>query len=283
MTAVTDDVRTALTAPAIAELAVSALLAEADLTPKPGLVDRRGSGAHTDMNLDMLHASAEALRPAFAQCAWAASELPVGAALRARLGRIGRAGERAMLAATDGVNTHRGAMWALGLLCAAAAAAAVDGEHHTLTEYAASVARIPDPDAGSVLSHGALVRRRHGVPGAPGQAQAGFPDVIHHALPALWTARDQGADEPSARLDALLALTAHVADTCVLHRGGTAGLGLLQDAAQAVLDHGGCHTAAGRTRFTELDQLCSTMHLSPGGSGDLLAAALFLDAVQRRG
>jgi triphosphoribosyl-dephospho-CoA synthase len=153
-----------LTADAIAELAVGALRAEADLTPKPGLVDRRGSGAHTDMTLAVLHASAEALRPALAECASAAAQLPVGTDLRAAIGEIGRAGERDMLEATSGVNTHRGALWALGLLSAGAAtatsvAAAVD--------VAARLASIPDPAAvvspTSALSHGADARRRAGA------------------------------------------------------------------------------------------------------------------------
>src|SRR3954454_21135934 len=98
-----------LTADAIAELAVASLRAEANLTPKPGLVDQRGSGAHTDMDLAVLHASAGALRSAFTECASAAGQLPLSRELRATVGTIGRAGERAMLAATGGVNTHRGA------------------------------------------------------------------------------------------------------------------------------------------------------------------------------
>jgi len=276
-------IRSQLTATAVADVAVSALCAEADLTPKPGLVDRRGAGAHTDMNRDVLHASAAALHTAFAQCASAATEMPIDAALRARIGRIGRAGERAMLATTGGVNTHRGALWTLGLL--SAAAAATNGGQVELTDYAATLARLADPAANGVetsLSHGARARRRYGVGGAVGQAQAGFPYVTHHALPALRVARARGADEPSARLDALLALMAQLDDTCVLHRGGAAGLRAVQLAARAVLDAGGSHTAEGRARFAELDRLCAVKRLSPGGSGDLLAAALFLDAVEQR-
>jgi triphosphoribosyl-dephospho-CoA synthase len=100
-------------------LAAQALREEAMLTPKPGLVDRRGSGAHADMDLALLLRSADALEPHFVRVAESAATMPFGAALRARLGRIGREAEVAMLATTDGVNTHRGAIWALGLLVAA--------------------------------------------------------------------------------------------------------------------------------------------------------------------
>ncbi|NWD92350.1 triphosphoribosyl-dephospho-CoA synthase, partial [Pseudomonas sp. K5002] len=106
----------------LADMAVDALIDEADLSPKPALVDRRGNGAHTDLHLGLMHASALSLWPAFKEMAEAAVEFgEVGLPLREALGRIGREGEQAMLVTTSGVNTHRGAIWALGLLVAAAA------------------------------------------------------------------------------------------------------------------------------------------------------------------
>lgn len=262
----------------IAELAVTAIRSEAELTPKPGLVDRRGSGAHTDMDLAMLRASAEALRDAFVECSSAARQSTIGPDLRAVIGRIGRAGEVQMLEATGGVNTHRGALWALGLLSAGVAAGGAAGA----VDVAARLAAIPDHAVIPTASHGALVRQRHGVRGAAGEAQSGFPHVRLHALPALRAARRSGADEPTARLDALLALMARLDDTCVLHRGGPAGLRAVQSGARAVLAAGGVGTAQGRRLFTTLDDLCLTRRLSPGGSGDLLSATLFLDALDAR-
>ena len=148
---------------------------------------------------------------------------------------------------------------------------------------AARLAATPDPHVTAERSHGAQVRRRYGVSGATGEAQAGFPHVRLHAVPALRDARRSGADEGSARLAALLALMATLDDTCVLHRGGPGGLRALQSGAQAVLDAGGIGTPEGRRHFTALDDLCLTRRLSPGGSGDLLSAALFLDALDERG
>lgn len=269
----------------VADWAVAALRAEADLTPKPGLVDRRGRGAHTDMNRDMLYASGDSLWPAFEQCFSAATaSQPTSpqsdVALREALGVIGRTGERAMLAATGGVNTHRGALWALGLL---SAAAATSTDIPTMVARAAQLARIPDPalrlKQTNTSSHGGVVRLRYGVHGARGEAREGFPHIVRYALPALAEARSRGADEPTARLQALLALMAQLDDTCILHRGGMPALRWVQSAAAAVLDAGGPQTSSGRRQFSRLDQLCSAQGWSPGGSGDLLAAALFLEAV----
>ena len=269
--------KTRLTSTEIADLAVAAIRAEADLTPKPGLVDQRGSGAHTDMDLAMLHASADSLHAAFAECASAATRSLPDDELRIRLGEIGRAGERVMLAATGGVNTHRGALWALGLLSAGTA------HGGGAVTVAARLAAIPDPHVTTTTSHGALVRRRYGVAGAAGEAQAGFPHVRLCALPALRATRRSGADEGTARLTALLALMATLEDTCVLHRDGPEGLRSLQSGARAVLDAGGIGTPEGRRRFTALDDLCLTRRLSAGGSGDLLSATLFLDALDESG
>ncbi|SDJ40756.1 triphosphoribosyl-dephospho-CoA synthase [Nonomuraea jiangxiensis] len=265
----------AMRADVLAGTAVRALCAEALLSPKPGLVDARGGGAHDDMDLPLLLASAEALRPTFRAVAFTAKRL-FGVGLREELGRLGRAGDRAMSRATGEVNTHRGALWALGLLVAAVAGGADD--ERAAAGDAAGLAALPDRwiPVGPA-SHGELVRRRYGTGGARGEAEAGFPHVIEVALPRLRLARADGRTEEVARLDALLAVMSLLHDTCVLHRGGRAGLRVVQLGASAVLAEGGAGTDRGRAALLELDDRLRGLRLSPGGSGDLLAAALFLD------
>ncbi|WP_240513059.1 triphosphoribosyl-dephospho-CoA synthase, partial [Janthinobacterium sp. GW456W] len=104
---------------ALGRQVLQALLDEATLTPKPGLVDLRSRGAHTDLNWALMCHSACALQPVFAAMAQAGWESDDDDQLRQRIGAIGREGEAVMLAATGGVNTHRGAIWALGLLATA--------------------------------------------------------------------------------------------------------------------------------------------------------------------
>lgn len=251
----------------LGRLAGQALREEALHTPKPGLVDRRGGGAHRDMTLPMLLASADVLAPAIAACAEAAQALPPGRDLRAVIGAIGRDGERRMLEATGGVNTHRGALWALGLLAAGLAAA---GTVAGAARFAARLAALDDPAAGGpAVSHGARVRLRYGASGAAGEARRGFPHTVRVALPVLRAA---------GRTDALLASMRRLEDTCLLHRAGPAGLRAVRDGAAAVLDAGGSGTTAGAAALDRLDLLCRRRGLSPGGSGDVLAAAVFLDA-----
>lgn len=108
-------------ADALADAAVEALIDEATLTPKPGLVDLRGNGAHEDLNWLLMCRSARALRPAFHAMALAGQRIADHQALREYIGAAGRDAERAMMQATGGVNTHRGAIWALGLIVTAAA------------------------------------------------------------------------------------------------------------------------------------------------------------------
>jgi triphosphoribosyl-dephospho-CoA synthase len=121
--------------------------------------------------------------------------------------------------------------------------------------------------------------RRYGVAGARGEARRGFPHVVGVALPALRAAREAGRTERLARLDALIALIAHVDDTCLLHRGGRAALRDAQAGARAVLAVGGNATAAGRRAVRSLEAALLRHNASPGGSADLFAAALFLDAL----
>jgi len=261
----------------LADLAVEALIDEAELSPKPGLVDRRSSGAHSDMTLALMHASALALWPCLRQMAEAAqAHGEIGVPLRAALGHIGREGEAAMLAATAGVNTHRGAIWALGLLVAARALDA-QATPQDIAARAGRIALIDDPAVTAQDSHGTQVRRRYGASGAREQAQQGFPAVIEHGLPQLRRSRANGASENHARLDALLAIMAALSDTCVLWRAGPEGLQTLQQGARDVLAAGGSATLDGRRQLRLLDAKLLQLNASPGGAADLLAACLFLD------
>jgi triphosphoribosyl-dephospho-CoA synthase len=264
-------------AAALAARAVRALIEEALLTPKPALVDRRGPGAHRDLDLGKLLRSACALRESFERMALEAEGASADLPLRERLGALGRQGERAMLAATGGSNAHRGAIWVLGLLVAARALADSGATVHEVVEIAARLARLPDRYAPPLASHGARACREFGVGGARGEAAAAFPHVTEVGLPALAAARQRGATESCARLDALLAIMSSLDDTCLLHRGGWAAVEAARSGARQVLNLGGSGTAAGGKALAALDAELLRRNASPGGCADLLAACLFLD------
>ena len=260
----------------LATLAVQALIAEVTLTPKPGLVDLRGRGAHRDLDWTLMCASASALHPTFEAMANAGATINDPQILREELGRIGREGEAVMLRTTAGVNTHRGAIWSLGLLLAAAAQNedTADG----IATRAASIARRTDRHAPTLTGNkGELACITYGVGGARGQAMAGFPHVIHIALPCLRAARLRGAGEDHARLDALLAVIAQLDDTCILSRGGMPPLRAMQSGARAVLQAD--DPARRESSLRQLELRALALGVSPGGAADLLAATLFLDSL----
>jgi triphosphoribosyl-dephospho-CoA synthase len=263
----------------LADLAVEALIDEADLSPKPALVDRRGSGAHSDLHLGLMHASALSLWPCFKEMAEAAMlHGEVGQPLREALGRIGREGETAMRVTTAGINTHRGAIWALGLLVAARALDPINNDAASIAARAGRIALIDDRYAPRQHdSHGLQVQRRFGVRGAREEAQLGFPTVLAYGLPQLAKSRAAGSGEQNARLDALLAIMSQLHDTCVLWRAGLDGLQAMHQGARGVLDAGGSATLAGRRALRQLDTRLLALNASPGGAADLLAACLLLD------
>lgn len=263
----------------LAKRASQALLDEASLTPKPGLVDRRGSGAHADMDLAMLEASAKCLIPTFEAMALAGWGRRADAFLRRKIGAIGRKGENTMMTVTGGVNTHRGAIWSLGLLTTAFAMNAGLSDAKETAESAAAIARLADTACPPVFSRGKYASRRYKVPGAREEAQQGFPHVLRLALPQLEKSRQQGASEEEARIDALLAIMTSLPDTCVLSRGGLNAMEAMQKGARTVLDHHGMSTVQGRKAYDKLEADMLALNVSPGGAADLLAAALFLDGL----
>jgi triphosphoribosyl-dephospho-CoA synthase len=260
---------------------VEALIDEVTLAPKPGLVDIRNSGAHHDLDWKLMCVSALALQPTFVELARAGIEIQPLLSLRERIGAIGRNGEARMLDATGGVNTHRGAIWALGLLVTAAAREPSDLAPAAVAALAGRIARLQDSNAPSVTGNkGEQACRDYDVGGARGQAQAGFPHVVDIALPELDRSRQRGDSETAARLNALLAVMASLDDTCVLARGGRAALAEVQNGARLVLTDGGAAQLDGRRRLKALDRRLVELHVSPGGAADLLAAALFLDRLR---
>lgn len=269
-----------LDADQLAELALQSLVAEAELTPKPGLVDRRGSGAHSDLSLDIMRRSASAIAPYFTAMAAASCIAPMGQSLRAEVAVIGREAEAAMLRETGGGNAHKGAIWVLGLLVTATAQS---GTLHpgAIAKDGGLLAQLPDSARPRLVSHGDLVRRRYGAKGARGEACAGFPHVVKVGLPVLRAARECGLSETNSRLSSLLAIMGSLEDTCVLYRGGDEGLQTVKQGARKVLASGGPGCAAGDEMLRRFDRALFARNISPGGSADLLAATLFLDAIER--
>jgi triphosphoribosyl-dephospho-CoA synthase len=249
--------------------------------PKPGLVSHLDSGAHEDMDAALVRASALCLEPFFTQLAAAGA---AGATLQV-LRAIGIAAERAMFEVTRGVNTHRGAIFGLGLLSAAAGRLAVGGAPaaRSLGEHVRQVWGRSLRMTASSGSHGAYVLARYGAGGARTEAASGFAHVYLIGLPALRRARGLGADEEAARVQACFALIAAVADTNILYRGGPEGLEHAQAVARRFIIEGGVRRGDWRERAEKAHADFISRRLSPGGCADLLAMTLFVDAVEAHG
>ena len=262
---------------AIGRAATLALYDELALSPKPGLVTLVDNGSHADMDATTFMRSLFALRGYFPQIAALGQ---AGADFRS-LERCGIAAESRMLAATGGVNTHRGAIFMIGLLCAAAGALARDGQplqpaavRATLCQRwgAALAARAQQ----APTLPGGVVARKLGLRGASHEAAAGFPVLFDTAVPALAAAQARGLAPRLAWLDTLFHVMAALDDSNLALRGGLAGLRHAQSAARAFIAAGGTaqpdalHVAAG------IGREFVARRLSPGGAADTVAAACWL-------
>jgi triphosphoribosyl-dephospho-CoA synthase len=271
----------------VADLAKAALLAELETWPKPGLVSHVDSGSHTDMDASTFRASATAIAPFYDQLALAGA---AGSDMNT-LREIGMKAERAMMAATGAVNTHRGAIFGLGLICAAAGAA-WSGTAGAGLQWRASVlgATVRQRWGQAIMrgpiplhSHGTNALRLFGAGGARAQAAAGFPHAIEVGLPALRLGRGLAPDDPeAARVQSFFAILASIEDTNLLYRGGSGGLCYAQQAAAGFLEQGGVEQADWRERAAAVHRSFVARRLSPGGCADLLAITLFLDALEAR-
>ncbi len=251
---------------------LDALRHEVMAWPKPGLVSPVDSGSHRDMHIGTFLASLDALQGCFSTLALAGAE---GMSFQA-LQSIGIEAERKMLRATGGVNTHRGAIFNLGLLAAAAARRQADADLSPL-ECGAVVSRIWGSEilAGrknSPVSHGNRVFERYAAGGARMEAASGFPTVYSIGLPVLRRLLNDGRDRNTALIGTLMTLMEYLPDTNVLWRDGEAGLDFVREAAADFNHSGGVDSLDWQTRLVALHRAFVARNLSPGGSADLLAA-----------
>jgi triphosphoribosyl-dephospho-CoA synthase len=270
----------------IGRLAVRSLYAEVTLYPKPGLVSLVDNGSHGDMTAATFVRSLFALRHYFVRITRAGYESAPFPTLK----RFGMEAEQRMMVATGGINTHRGAIFCLGLLCAAI------GRCHAerialspsairtmlLTRWGEALAEHTQVATSS--SHGLQVAARYAASGAREEAALGLPSVFDVALPMLEQTLIAGRSWRRARVDALFALMGHVSDTNVYHRGGADGARIVRQHALDFLRHGGTAHPDWEAHAKECHRIFVGRRLSPGGAADLLAAACFVhEACSRRG
>lgn len=265
----------------IAHTACLALEKEVTTTPKPGLVDENNSGAHRDMDIGHFFASIRALKPYFQRVAmegFLTQELDATEILP-RLRPMGMEAEQAMLCATGGVNTHKGAIFSLGLLCAAAGRLSPENwSPDNLCAAAAAMAagvtkELSNITADNAATAGQQIYTAHGITGVRGQAEAGFPAVLKTGLPVLQQGLSQGLSLNDAGCATLLHLLAVTDDTNLIHRSDRQ---TQLQVKQSVADLVAKDPYPDKAVIEQLDRDFIQRDLSPGGSADLLAATYFL-------
>ena len=266
-----------------AQQAVRALLYEVTTTPKPGLVDRRNSGSHTDMDSFTFMSSAAALYPYFEACAKVGRETMDRPAPEtfAALRPLGCEAEGEMLDATGGVNTHKGAVFSIGITCAALGRlnrAEWCDPARVLQEVAAMTMGLTQRDLADVTTKNAVTAgqklyAQYGITGIRGQVEAGLPVVLHHGLPVLENGLKLGYDINRAGCAALLEILVHSTDTNMIARSSRERqLAWVARVKELLVQT----PYPDEEALVELDDQFIAENLSPGGSADLLALTYLL-------
>jgi triphosphoribosyl-dephospho-CoA synthetase len=263
----------------LADAAKSALLAEVWTTPKPGLVDRSNSGSHSDMDLAMFERSALALQESFQHCAEAGAALSKNIpALAAELRAIGLRAEAEMYEATGGINTHKGAIFSIGILCGAASMnfKSMDELQTNCRQIAALLLK----EDTAVNTHGLAAQKTCGTGGIRKEALSGFDSAFSIGLPSIENALAAGCSENDALVYALLRIIAVTEDSNLAHRGGVSGIDFAKKEAERLTAEG--PKAFDIEKVRKLDGEFIKRNLSPGGSADLLAFSAMLYFIKER-
>ncbi len=270
-------------------IAASASLMEVFIAPKPGLVDRLGPGAHHDMDFCTFLLSACALAPFWQEQALAGLRgIPPVEAL-GHLRKTGIEMEAAMFAATSGVNTHKGLIFALSLLLYGAGRCTFLGRglvpDNIAFEASAAVEGccdrelrgLSDAPPGRPLSSGERLFLEHGLTGIRGEAERGFPTVIRHGITTYRHALSLGATPHDSGLFCLFNLMLHGEDTNIVARKGFCfWKETYPNLVESLLSHEVPYSRDSMEAFIEADYFFSDSGISPGGAADMLTCTIFL-------
>lgn len=274
----------------IASLAVEGMLYEVSATPKPGLVDRSNSGAHKDMDYFTFLSSAAALHGAFdvfVRTGWRYRNRPLEELLEP-LREAGKKAEFQMFSFTHGVNTHKGMIFTLGILCGCAGwlleKKPLTFEH--LSACAAKMCRgicekeYADLDKKEHLTKGERMYLEYGCTGVRGEVENGYPTIRNYSLPYYTKLKETGVSNNEALVQTLLYLIAETCDTNILSRHDKAMLEHCQGYARKVLNLGGIFTDTGKKELLKMDEDFIENYASPGGCADLLAVTHFVHSLE---
>lgn len=270
----------------IGAMAVQALVDEVETTPKPGLVDRRNTGSHTDMDITTFRASAGALAPYFYECAKIGQNTKNLSAEETfyALRSAGVCAEQDMYRATGGVNTHKGAVFTIGILCGAAGRLWSDcncwNEADLFAEVAA-MTKVPmerDLETRAADTAGMQLYNEMGIRGIRGEVAEGLPSIRDFGLPVYRGCLEKGMDQNRAGAITLLNLIVSVVDTNMIKRGGMDGaMAAIRKTAQMLMEN----DTPEQAQIEALDDWFIERNLSPGGCADLLAAVYFIQEMTK--
>ncbi len=270
----------------IAELARQSLLQEVKTTPKPGLVDLRNNGSHTDMTIETFERSANALFDYFIECIEIGrdtEDIPDEQAFSA-LRKAGLEAESRMYGATGGVNTHKGAIYSFGILCGAIGRLwtpeLIIPDTHMLLIEASNIAKNAiktDLINANGSTAGERMYLELGATGIRGEAASGFASVQNVSLPVYRSLLESGESINTAGAITLLHLIASVDDTVIYNRGGKEGLEFAKEYARNLLQN---KKIPQIDQIEEMDEMFIQKNLSAGGSADLLAVTYFIHGLE---
>jgi len=268
-----------------ADLARKSLIEEVQTTPKPGLVDCSNNGSHTDMTVDTFKKSADALFPYFEECVMIGIKSAKSKAEETfeKLRQAGIKAEKTMFSATNGVNTHKGIIYSMGVILGALGrlwdpAFSVSTAEDILTECSELTKKSVEKDFAKIdnTTAGGRSYLSNGERGIRGEAEKGFPSIKNVSLPTYKKELKTCENKNDAGVITLLHLIANIYDTSIFNRGGEDGVIYAKKYAQKLILKG----TPTKDEIIKMDKDFIEKNLSPGGSADLLAITYFLEKTE---
>ena len=274
----------------IGEAAALGMLFEAAASPSLGLVSPYSNGCHKDMDYFTFLRSTSSIAGIMPICAQIGIDYEKD--LLPKLRAVGMYGEKNMFNSTKGVNTHKGALFLLGIISCAAGRClnlSIDINRQNMAKQCSIIAdniverelETINEDTNINLSNGERIYKKYGIKGIRGEVQNGMPSVINIGLPMYEDAKQLNLSESDCLVNSLLGIMSCAEDTTVINRCGIKGYIKMKEMAKKAIDLGAMKTCEGKKFVQGMDRLFIDNNISPGGAADLLAATVMIYNLER--
>ncbi len=272
----------------VAKLATKALLYEVSISPKAGLVSRLSNGSHKDMDFYTFIDSVLSLSNYFSECYTYGQENNFYSPnFFKNLRDLGKKAEKEMYQATNGVNTHKGTIFSMGILISVLASHLKEVDKIDLKILSQKIKNMCSSlideleNINNFSTYGEKTFKNYHLTGARGLALSGYDIVLLDGINKL-KEFTKSLDFETSCILLLFYYISLLDDTNIVNRTNFETLKEIQILCKNLYEENVKSLSKEKIRneMSKLNDIFIEKNISAGGSADLLILTIFIHFIK---